>query len=108
MARYVAKNTVVYTSKDSIAPGEVFDPAEKGISTADIKALLASGDISAAHELQEEPGNAPGKKPNVAETLLLIAAAQTVEDLDKLAEGEARVTVLPAIAARRAELAPPE
>lgn len=108
MARYVAKNTICHTSKDSIKPGETFDPSEKGISAADIAALLKAGEITAAPELQEEPGKSNTKKPNVAETLLLIAAVQTVEELDQLAEGEARATVLPAIAARRAELTPPE
>ncbi len=108
MARYVAKNTIGFTSKDSIAPGETFDPSEKGISAADIAALLKAGEIQAAPELQEETVKSNTKKPNVAETLLLIAAVQTIEELDQLAEGEERVSVLPAIAARRAELAPPE
>ncbi len=43
-------------------------------------------------------------KPNAAETIKLAQAASSVEELDKLAEGEERKTVLDAIAARRKEL----
>ena len=108
MSRYVAKNTISYTSKDSIAPGEIFDPSEKGIAAADIAALLKSGEITPAAELQESSNKVTSKRPNVADTLALIASAQTLEELDKLAEGDERVSVIPAIATRRAELTPPE
>ena len=42
---------------------------------------------------------------NVAQTVELVQAAATVEELDKLAEGETRKGVLDAITKRRAELA---
>ena len=43
-------------------------------------------------------------RPNVADTSALIQAAQTIEELNKLAEGEDRKTILPFIEKRRAEL----
>ena len=108
MPKYIAKNTIGYTSKDSIAPGETFDPAEKGISPADVKALFNAGQIQAAPEEFGTSTKSASGKPNVAATLELIAAALTIEDLDKLAEGEERKSVLPAIEARRSELASPQ
>ena len=67
-------------------PGEIFDPSEKGIAAADVAALLKSGEITPAAELQESSNKVTSKRPNVADTLALIASAQTLEELDKLAE----------------------
>lgn len=44
-------------------------------------------------------------RPNAANSIELVKAAATAEDLDKLAEGEDRKSVLDAIVKRRAELA---
>ena len=49
-----------------------------------------------------------GKTPNVADTIALVQAADTVEALDQLAEGESRKGVTDAIAKRRTELASAE
>ncbi len=55
---------------------------------------------------EEEKGKgAPlANRPNVADSIAAIKAAATLDELNKLAEGEERKTVLPAIEARRAEL----
>ena len=50
-----------------------------------------------------KPKDVPPRQ-NIQNTMAAIAAATTVEELNKLAEGEDRKTVLPAIDARRAEL----
>ncbi|MHB1183392.1 MAG: HI1506-related protein [Desulfobulbia bacterium] len=50
-------------------------------------------------------GQAAPVRPNAANSIELAKAAATAEDLDKLAEGEDRKSVLDAIAKRRAELA---
>ena len=102
----IAKRTIWYTPTDFIAPGETFDPAEKGLSGDDMKALLKNGDIQASTEVLKSPVDAKTTRPNVQDTLAAIAAVQTIEELEKLAEGEDRKGVLPAIEARRAELAP--
>lgn len=47
-------------------------------------------------------------RPNAANSIELVKAAATGEDLDKLAEGEERKSVIEAITKRRAELAPTE
>jgi len=47
--------------------------------------------------------NAPARS-NATETIKLVEAAETLEDLDKLAAGEDRKTVLDAIEKRRAAL----
>lgn len=55
-----------------------------------------------------EDGSNPGPgsaRPNAAASIELVKAAAAAEDLDKLAEGEDRKSVLDAIAKRRAELA---
>jgi predicted 3-demethylubiquinone-9 3-methyltransferase (glyoxalase superfamily) len=44
---------------------------------------------------------------NVAQTVELVVAAQTIEELDTLAQGEERKGVMDAIAKRRAELTKP-
>lgn len=62
-------------------------------------------------EIVEEPGGGQGgeqKTLNVAQTVELVTAATTIEELNKLAEGETRKGVLDAISKRRAELAPAE
>ena len=58
------------------------------------------------HLLELVPEQSAAKGLNVADTIALIQAAQSIEELDKLAEGEERKSVLPAIEKRRAELAP--
>lgn len=56
----------------------------------------------------QPPGPPAGSgQLNAAETVKLVQAAASIEELDKLAEGETRKTVTDAIAKRRAELAPP-
>ena len=105
MSKYIANTTIGYTSQDSIASGKTFDPSEIGISPDDIKGLLKRGDITLVSE-ESKPSTNPGtSRPNVVDTLVLIAAAQTIEELDLLAAGEERKTVLPAIENRRLELA---
>lgn len=46
-----------------------------------------------------------GNRPNATDTIALVQAAETVEALDALAEGEERKGVLEAITKRRTELA---
>ena len=61
--------------------------------------------------LDEIPGQSSDDKPpvlNVADTVKLVLEAQSIEELDKLAEGETRKGVNDAIAKRRLELAPPQ
>lgn len=119
MPKYQAESSVFHTSKDCIPPGAVFDPEQVGLSADSIKGLLAGGYIRPAAEGAaityptgpaaeiESPKEKKPTAPNVAATLELIAAAQTIEELDKLAEGEERKSVVPAIEKRRAELTPP-
>ena len=104
MSKYIANRTIGYTSQDSIAPGETFDPTEKGISPADIKELLKRDEIKPAVEEPETATNKSNPRPNVADTLILIASAQTVEELENLAAGEERKSVIPALENRRLEL----
>lgn len=54
-----------------------------------------------------EGGTAGAERLNVPKTVALVALAPTLEDLDKLAEGEDRKGVLDAIAKRRTELEAP-
>jgi hypothetical protein len=56
--------------------------------------------------VEEAPSEAElsGKTPSASDTIALVKAAATIEELGKLAEGEKRKTVLDAIAARQKEL----
>jgi len=63
-------------------------------------------------QLQAEPmlvvEVVPTGKPNVADTVVLVQAAATIEALDQLAADETRKGVLDAIDKRRAELSQPQ
>jgi hypothetical protein len=63
--------------------------------------------LNAEANLVVEIANAD-KRPNVKESTKLVAAAETLEDLDQLAAGEDRKGVLDAIDKRRAELTEPQ
>jgi hypothetical protein len=69
--------------------------------------LIRAGVVTAVKG--EAPGaSGGGGQLNVTKTVELVVAAQTIEELDKLAEGETRKGVQDAITKRRAELTPPE
>lgn len=55
-------------------------------------------------DLVEFDGEAPAKAMNAKDKVELVKAAETMEDLDYLAEDEERATVLKAIEKRQAEL----
>lgn len=60
-------------------------------------------------ELVDYSQPSQAQKPlNVDQSVELVKAAQTIEELDKLGENESRNGVIKAIAKRRAELAPAE
>ena len=62
-------------------------------------------ELAAFGAVGEATGDAPDEKtPNGAETIKIVQAAATIEELDALAEGETRKGVLTAIDARRKEL----
>lgn len=95
-------------SKAPFYPGEKFDLDDK-----EARRLITAGVVKEAKAGKEESAGGPGgpgeSAPlNVPKTVELVVAAQTNEELDKLAENEGRKGVLDAIAKRRAELTSPE
>lgn len=88
--------------------GEFFPIDEKGCVTVPAEAVAAlqgHGFIVAEDTLP--PTGDQDKRPNVADTLVLIKDAADMEALNKLAEGEDRATVTAAIEKRRAALTLP-
>jgi hypothetical protein len=110
MAKFKALTTIGHSHKEPMIPKHaVFEPTALGLSNDLVKQMRAAKLIVPADGEPITHGPAPadaGKPevPNVADTLKLIAEAQTIEDLDKLADGETRKGVLPALEARRSEL----
>ena len=86
--------------KKPFYPGEQFEVEEKEATR-----LIDGGFVKAVKE--ESTGDSGSGPLNVAKTCELVAAAQTAEELDKLAEGESRKGVQTAIELRRKELAVP-
>lgn len=64
-----------------------------------VQEIANEEDLSRNHR-----GSGSAARPNVADSIAAIKAATTLDELNKLAEGEDRKTVQPAIEARRAEL----
>lgn len=93
---YPVLSPVLYDKRYEI--GETIDLDE----TAAAPLLIAGaiGEATGAASTQ----SSGGKSLNVAQTVELVKAAQTVEELDKLAEGETRKGVLDAITIRKTEL----
>lgn len=87
--------------KKSFYPGEVIPD----LDDKEAKRLIDAGIVQAGGEAAS--GTTSGKQLlNVAQTIELVTAATTVEELDKLADGEERKGVQAAIDKRRTELAP--
>ena len=90
-------------------PAAPTDHADDAFTPAQLEQLQAEPMLLV--EIIEANGSQGGELKtslNVAQTVELVAAAATVEELDKLAEGETRKGVLDAITKRHAELAPAE
>ena len=86
--------------KKPFYPGEQFEAEEK-----EAKRLIDGGFVKAVKEESTGDSGSGSTQLNVAKTCELVAAAQTTEELDKLAEGESRKGVQTAIEMRRKELA---
>jgi hypothetical protein len=84
--------------KKPFYPGEEFDVDDKEGTR-----LIKAGVVKMAGEPVAESGGSANTL-NVAKTCELVAAAQTIEELDKLADGESRKGVQTAIELRRKEL----
>ena len=84
--------------KKAFYPGESFEADDK-----EGNRLIKSGIVTQVKGESPEGGGAL----NVAQTVELVMAVQTIEELDKLAEGESRKGVQAAIDKRRAELTTP-
>ena len=84
-------------------PGETLDMDDK-----EARRLIDAGVVKETSGEAAAGSGSQEKRPNVGDTVALVQAAQTIEELDKLAEGETRAGVLPAIDKRRAELETPE
>ncbi|WP_027714903.1 HI1506-related protein [Desulfuromonas sp. TF] len=81
-------------------------PADK-FTRDQLRGLKAEPMLTVEEIETEEKEKAP-PRPNAAESIKLVVVAATLEDLDKLAEGEERKTVLEAIEKRRQELSAPQ
>lgn len=96
MAKYLVKNSPLKQGGKIIPIGGTIELEKR--ETAGLEQFL-----------DEIPGQLSDDKPqplNVPKTVELVQAAATLEELDKLAEGEERKGVADAIAKRRLELAP--
>lgn len=74
-------------------------------------AILKTEPMLVVEIIAEDSGGSGGgqQQPlNAAQTIELVNAAATIDELDKLADGETRKGVLDAITKRRAALAPAE
>jgi hypothetical protein len=92
MPKYTVIEPLGYDRPAPYMPGEVVDLDEKEVSW-----LIKAGVIDKT-PLPDD------KVLNVADTVKLVQAAATIEELDALAEGESRKGVLTAIEVRRKEL----
>jgi len=108
-----ALKTVFYTSKDFIPPGAVFNSEAVNITAEAAAGLIAGGYLRSAAEAAgitypvgtavQEP--AAAVIPKTAQALIaLIATVTTLAQLEEIATGETRTTVLAAIQKRGAEL----
>lgn len=84
----------VLTPEGSYSPGQ-----ELALDEKEAHRLIAAGIVKPAAAATE-----PGQKANAAETIKLVEAA-TLDELEQLAAGDERKTVVAAIAKRRQELA---
>ncbi len=95
---------------DLIKMTRATEDANGGPTEAEVHPDEVSNYAMGGWRLAEKPGGGTGdnngRPLNVTQTVALVTAAMTIEELDKLAEGETRKGVLDAIAKRRAELAP--
>jgi len=88
-----------------ITPDKTYQPGESlELDGKEAKRLSDAGIVTAV----EGKGSEGGQPLNVTQTVELVMAVQTIEELDKLAEGETRKGVQTSIEKRRAELTPPE
>lgn len=81
-----------------LQPGDVLAWFDRG---SEIVLVSADGRKHVVIKKAAEDGN---RGLNAAQSIELVKATTTAEELDKLADGEERKTVLEAIAARRVEL----
>lgn len=88
-------------------PAAPTEHADDAFTSAQLKQLQAEP-MLVVEIIGESSGSQGGEQKalNVAQTVELVASAATIEELDKLAEGETRKGVLDAITKRRSELAP--
>lgn len=97
-------NVTVKPGYHVITPAKTYQPGESlELDDKEANRLVKSGIV-------EEGGEVPTSASaplNVPQTVELVTAAQTIEELEKLAEGETRKGVQTAIEKRRAELTPP-
>lgn len=90
-------------------PAAPTDHADNTFTAAQLKQLQAEPMLVVEIVAGSAGGEGGEGKPlNVAQTVELVVAAATIEELDKLAKGEERKGVLDAIAKRRTELTPAE
>jgi hypothetical protein len=87
----------------TVQTDKIYNPGEAlELEEAEAKRLAARGIVAIATDALSGSGGAD--RPNAKDSIKLAEAAETIEALDSLAEGEARSTVVAAIDKRRAEL----
>lgn len=118
MARFRANTTIGYAhGKEMIPALAVFDPASLELADAIVAQMHSNKLITSVGN--DEPitfGPAPAEKvknektarPNANDAIKLVEAAESLEALNALAEGEERVTVVAAIKLKRQALTPTE
>lgn len=98
-----------YTANNELHhDGKVYQPGDPVEMTEEQAAKVGFAVTPASDAEILARSTATAKPLNVTQTVELVAAAQSIEELDKLAEGEGRKGVLDAIDKRRAELATKE
>jgi len=116
MPRYRANTTIGYAhGKEMIPALAVFDPASLELADAIVvqmqnnKLITSVGNdepitFGPAPEAPAKTGKSP--RPNAPDSIKLVEAAENLEALDLLADGEERSTVKAAIEKKRQELTP--
>lgn len=95
MALYIVKNCPIRKGGAAVPIGGTVELADN--ETAGIEDFLEAA-----------PNQPASKVPNAGEVIAMVQAAQTLDELEKLAEGEERKTVTAAIEKRRVELTKPQ
>lgn len=106
MPEYIVKEPLRYDG-EQYAPGDTVEmTAKQAGELIDIGVLEAGakGKASTAAAKDLVGGDKGEPRANAKDTIAKVKAAATIEELDELAKGEDRSSVLDAIAARRKEL----